>query len=134
MKKVKMEITIERYIAYADLSTEIKGKIQGRHHEIQRGKESINTTYIKALKHGLEHLTESVELTIIVPPGYLYSSLQVLEKWNENGYITGKGKKVKYADEWQEIQNMLSECIYKVEIKEKDKKEKNDGKTERVEQ
>lgn len=113
-----MEITMQRYIAYADLSTEIDGKIKSRHHEIQREKEPINLTYIKILKHGLEHLTECVELTITVPPGYLSSSLQALEKWNENGYMTGKGTEVKYAEEWKTIHNMLSECIYEVEIKE----------------
>ena len=131
MKKVTMEIEICRYIAVSILSTEINGKVISRPHSIHREKEPINLTYIKILKHGLSKLREAVELTIVIPPGYLSVSLQSLEKWNENGYITGKGTKVKYSDDWQEIHNMLSECIYKVEIKEK---EKNDGKTERVEQ
>lgn len=113
-----MEIVLKEDKAHVYLSTEIKGRTRSRHHEIRREKEPINATYIKILKHGLEHLTECVELTITVPPGYLSSSLQALEKWNENGYITGKGTEVKYAEEWKTIHNMLSECIYEVEIKE----------------
>lgn len=129
MRKVKIEIEICRYIAVAELSTEVKGKIISRPHSIHKEKEPINLTYIKILKHSLEHLTESVELTILVPPGYLYSSLQALEKWHKNGYITGKGTEVKYAEKWKTIHNMLSEHIYKVKIKEKEKK---DDKTKRT--
>ena len=125
MRKVKLKITIERYIAVAELSTEVKGKVKSIPHGINREKEPINLTYIKILKHGLEHLTESVELTILVPPGYLYSSLQALEKWHKNGYITGKGTEVKYAEKWKAIHDILSEHIYKVKIKEKEKT-KND--------
>lgn len=113
-----MEIVMGKYVASVNLSTEIKGEIRSIPHGINREKEPINLTYIKILKHGLEHLTECVELTIIVPPGYLSSSLKALEKWNENGYMTGKGTEVKYAEEWKTIHNMLSECIYEVEIKE----------------
>lgn len=119
MKKIEFEIEVGKYISSATLSVELRKKKISRTYQLQRNNESLNMAHILALKEGLNHITEPVEIEFILNPGYLTISLESVEKWAKNDFRNNKGEEIKYKDYWKDISEELKKHKFKIKFKEK---------------
>ena len=118
MKQVELRVEISRYLVIASLR--LPERDISREHEVQREKESMNASSVKGLIIGLKHITEPVELNIIVQPGYLQLGLNSLSKWQQDNYIKADGTEVRHKELWIEAAELLEQHKWKI-IQEKKK-------------
>ena len=104
-----MEVIINtefsKYLIIATLSTEINGKIYSKTHQKARTKESKNHSEVKGILLACRHLKQDKELKILINTSntYISTCIKNLDKWQQAGWVTSKGKEVKHKKEWQEI-------------------------------
>ena len=108
MRRVNLTIEISKFIGVATLEVATKNKNVSKDYQIQRNNESTNEMLAKALKEGMSHLPESVEVNIVTKSGYLILSIKSLTKWTSNGFQNAKGNDIKYKEIWYEIARMAA--------------------------
>ena len=118
MQHVELRVEVSRYIVIAQLR--LPARNITREHEFQREKESANASSVKGLILGLKHITEPVELDIVIQPGYLTIGLNALSKWQQDSYIKPDGTEVRHKELWMQAAELLEQHKWKI-IQEKKK-------------
>lgn len=78
----------------------------------------VNGTYnaatLEGLKEALGRIREPCEIHIHTENGYVLNMVDnCLRKWQESGFVNGKGKPVANKEEWEIIGNLLKKQIVK---------------------
>jgi len=66
------------------------------------------------IKTALKYTGRYKVIHLHLSSAYAASSLKYIPSWKESGWITSRGKPVKYADIWQEIDKYLQEKELKI--------------------
>ena len=72
---------------------------------------------IKTLLYALRKFKKACDLTIYTDSDYVQNGINWVPGWIESGWVTSKGNSVAYKEEWQEVMELLSNHLYRFEIK-----------------
>lgn len=113
-----MTVEIEKFLVITTLSTVLKnGELHELPYEIQKTKGNKNLLEVKGMLNGCKQLRKGFDIKIIVNTSntYITTCIKNLEKWQQSGWITSKGKEVKHKKEWQEIYELTKN--FEIEVK-----------------
>lgn len=113
MWNIRMKIQVEKYVAVIDMTATKEQRTLTKEYSVPR-EDSMNKTYVMAIREGLNHINQKCRLEIATSYAYLSASLNALDKWKERDFRTSKGKEVAYAEEWKEIAKKLEELEWEV--------------------
>lgn len=68
---------------------------------------TANRSELKILIMALKRLTGKCRLTIYTESAYVAAGLEVLPRWRDNGWRTGRGREIANRAEWQEAAELL---------------------------
>lgn len=78
-----------------------------------------NEAELTALHEALKRINKPCELTIYTDCAYIKQCLECwIQGWIESNWVNAKGKPVAFAEQWQEILNLLKPHTYELRIKE----------------
>lgn len=72
---------------------------------------------LELIRDAISILTKTCSILVTTSCGYVTGNIELVPKWEKNGWITAKGDPVKNKELWQQVSGLIREHYHSVEFR-----------------